>query len=569
MRGEPAKGGIFSLLAGYAGDRRFGSMMGATTHLGHMSNPSLEITEGESVPVGSLSGMVRYLRYDLPSGFLVFLIALPLCLGISVASGCPAVAGILTAVIGGLLTPFFSNSELTIKGPAAGMIAIVLGAVTAFTPEAGGGADAGAVEGYRKMLGVAVVAGGVQVLLGAFRLGVLGEFFPLAAVHGMLAAIGVIIISKQAHVVLLGVPMKGEPFHLLAAIPESFRRMDHTAGMIGLVGVAILFVRPWLKWKVVQRVPGPIWVLLFGVPTAMALGVPERQLVHLPSQIAGALTLPDFSGVFTGEGMKWVLMFAMVGSLESLLSAKAIDLLDPWKRRTDLNKDLLAVGIANTAGALVGALPMISEIVRSSANRSNGARTRWANFFHGLCLLVMVAVVPGLLNHIPLSALAAMLVFTGFNLASPKEFFHMYHTGRGEFVVFLTTLVVTLATDLLVGIGAGVLMQWVVLPGALAGNPFRARCEVSPQGADGLRRVVVRGALMFSNWMSFSRQLGAGDGGLVLDVSGVEVLDHSVMKRLAELQESWADAGRVFRLEGVNQLHAVSSDPLAERRARK
>jgi MFS superfamily sulfate permease-like transporter len=181
----------------------------------------------------------------------------------------------------------------------------------------------------------------------------------------------------------------------------------------------------------------------------------------------------------------------------------------------------------------------------------------------------MVAVVPGLLNHIPLSALAAMLVFTGFNLASPKEFFHMYHTGRGEFVVFLTTLVVTLATDLLVGIGAGVLMQWVVLPGALAGNPFRARCEVSPQGPDGLRRVVVRGALMFSNWMSFSRQLGAGDGGLVLDVSGVEVLDHSVMKRLAELQESWADAGRVFRLEGVNQLHAVSSDPLAERRARK
>jgi MFS superfamily sulfate permease-like transporter len=537
------------------------------THPRHMTGQSQATREGESAPVGSLSGMVRYLRYDLPSGFLVFLIALPLCLGISVASGCPAVAGILTAVIGGLLTPFFSNSELTIKGPAAGMIAIVLGAVTAFTPEAGGG-DGGAIEGYRKMLGVAVVAGGVQVLLGAFRLGVLGEFFPLAAVHGMLAAIGVIIISKQAHVVLLGVPMKGEPFHLLAALPDSLRRMDHTAGMIGLVGVVILFLRPWVKWRVVQMVPGPIWVLVFGVPTAMALGVPERQLVHLPSQITGALTSPDFSGVLTGEGLKWVLMFAMVGSLESLLSAKAIDLLDPWKRKTDLNKDLLAVGIANTAGALIGALPMISEIVRSSANRSNGARTRWANFFHGLCLLVMVAAVPGLLNHIPLSALAAMLVFTGFNLASPKEFSHMYHTGRGEFVVFMTTLIVTLATDLLVGIGAGVFMQWIMLPGTFTSNPFRAQCDVE-RGADGTTRIVVRGSLIFSNWMSFARILGECPAGVVVNVAGARVVDYSVMKKFGEVRQAWQDEGRAFHVEGLDELRAVSSDSLAERRGRE
>ena len=534
-----------------------------------MTNQAIETHEEEAVPVGSLSGMIRYLRYDLPSGFLVFLIALPLCLGISVASGCPAVAGILTAVIGGLLTPFLSNSELTIKGPAAGMIAIVLGAVTAFTPEAAGGAVAGALEGYQKMLGVAVVAGGVQILLGAFRLGVLGEFFPLAAVHGMLAAIGVIIISKQAHVVLLGVPMKGEPFHLLAAIPDSVRNMDHTAGLIGLVGIVILFLRPWLKWKVVQMVPGPIWVLLFGVPAAMALGVPERQLVHLPGQISAALTSPDFSGVFSGEGLKWVMMFAMVGSLESLLSAKAIDLLDPWKRKTDLNKDLLAVGLANTVGAFIGAIPMISEIVRSSANRSNGARTRWANFFHGMCLLVMVAVVPGLLNHIPLSALAAMLVFTGFNLASPKEFFHMYHTGRGEFAVFLTTLVVTLATDLLIGIGAGVLMQWVMLPGAFRGNPFRAQCDVERSGPDGGARIVVRGSLIFSNWMSFARMLKDCSTGVVIDVSAARVIDHSVMKKFGEIRQGWEDEGRMFRVEGLEVLLAVSSDPLAERRGRE
>lgn len=530
-----------------------------------MTTQQTESVKTEEIPMGSLSGMIRYLKHDLPSGFLVFLIALPLCLGISVASGCPAVAGILTAVIGGLLTPFFSNSELTIKGPAAGMIAIVLGAVTAFTPETGGAPEAAALEGYRKMLGVAVAAGGVQILLGVLRLGVLGEFFPLAAVHGMLAAIGVIIISKQAHVVLLGVPMKGEPFHLLASIPDSVRAMDHASGMIGLVGLVIMFLRPWIKVKFVQMVPGPIWVLLCGVPMAISMGVPERQLVHLPGQISGAVTAPDFSGLLTGEGMKWLLMFAMVGSLESLLSAKAIDLLDPWKRKTDLNKDLLAVGLANTLGAFIGALPMISEIVRSSANRSNGARTRWANFFHGFFLLVMVAAVPGLLNHIPLSALAAMLVFTGFNLASPKEFVHMYHTGRGEFVVFITTLVATLATDLLIGIAAGVVMQWLVLPGGLSSNPFKAQLAV--ESGVGVTRIVASGSLIFSNWMSLGRVIRGCSEAVILEVSAAQVIDHSVMKKLGEVQQSWADAGRSFRVEGMERLRAVSDDPQAERRA--
>lgn len=378
---------------------------------------------------------------DVVTGFLVFLIALPLCLGIALASDFPPIAGIFAAIIGGLFAPWISNSELTIKGPAAGLIAIAVGAIGEFGPIAKElgyltPSDPMAYQflgAYKLVLGVCVVAAVLQIGFGLFRSGVLVEFFPISVVHGMLAAIGIIIFSKQAHILLGVKPEAKEPLLLLAELPHSLANLNPEVTTVGALSLLILFGLPLIRHPLFRRIPAPMAVLAVAVPLGLYFDFDHQQkynffgqeyevgpsaLVDLKDNLFGAIETPDFRGVLTGTGIKYVIMFALVGSLESLLSAKAIDLLDPWRRKTNFNRELLAVGIANTASAAIGGLPMISEIVRSSANINNGARTRLSNFFHGVFLLLFVALVPFLIREIPNAALAAMLVYTGVRLAA-------------------------------------------------------------------------------------------------------------------------------------------------------
>ena len=538
-------------------------------------------TTTSDIPKGTLEGLKRNWKADMISGFLVFLIALPLCLAISLACGYPAIAGVFTAIIGGILSAFISNSELTIKGPAAGLIVIALGCVTEFGYT--GGVDPAAdYQAYRLALGVGVAAGAVQILFGLFRSGILGEFFPTAAVHGLLASIGIIVISSQLPIVL-GVESTGGPIEKLLSIPSYFMAMNPVIALIGGISLAIMFGFPFIKNPILKMIPAPMMVLLVAVPLGMYFDIGTEQivafagqdaalgphyLVDVPDNMFTALTFPDFSGVLTSTGITYIIMFSLIGSVESLLSAKAVDQIDPWRRKTNMDKDLLAVGIGNTVAAFVGGLPMISEIVRSKANIDNGARTRFANMFHGLFLLAFVALVPALIDRIPLTALAAMLVFTGFRLASPKEFVHMYQIGREQFIVFVSTVIGVLATDLLVGIGIGILVKAIihVINGAPVSSLFKPSMSVENEGDDSAT-IKVDNSAIFSTWIALKNRIGRPNTKkVVVDLSGTKLVDHTVMANLEALEREFAESDRELSVTGLDGHSQLSEHPLAARK---
>lgn len=514
-------------------------------------------------------------KSDLSAGFLVFLVALPLCLGISMASGVPPISGILTAIVGGMVVSFLGSARLTIKGPAAGLIVIALGAVT----ELGAG-NMG--TGYRRALAVGVVAGLIQVIFALTRAGVLGDLMPSSVVHGMLAAIGVIIISKQAHTVLGVSPHSKEPLHLLAEVPQSILNLNPEVFFIGLISLIILFGLPMIPVPWAKRIPAPMLVLLTAVPLGFYFDLEHEHvyrlashdyhvgpnfLIRLPGSLLSAVTLPDFSMIFSFVSIKYIVMFSLVGSIESLLSVTAVDSLDPERRASDLNRDLLATGIGNTIASFIGGLPMISEIVRSKANIDNGAKTAMANFFHGTFLLLSLVLIPGLLQHIPLAALAAMLIYTGTRLASPKEFVHMYHIGPEQLLLFVTTMLVTLATDLLIGVGVGLLLKMAlhIKNGAPVARIFRTVLAERRSGSELF--LEVHEAAIFTNYLGLKRKLLAVPADVkrvVIDFSNTWVVDHTVLNKLHTISQDWTD--RELVLTGLEDHMATSPHQLAARR---
>lgn len=482
--------------------------------------------------------------------------------------------GVLTAIVGGLVVAFFAGSEPTIKGPAAGLIVIVAGCVE----ELGRGDNE---LGWKLALGVIVAAGFLQVIMGLLKVAKLADFFPLSAVHGMLAAIGIIIMSKQLHLAVGIAPseMKGkEPLELIAMVPESLAHMEWHVAIIGIISLIILFSWPGIKSAAVKRIPPALVVLVVAVALGFYFHLSDtrqygsiKPLVN-PGEFKLAINVGF--GAWAGDllpiALKYLAMFTLIGSLESLLTGKAIDLLDPYKRKSNLSKDLTAVGIGNMVSAVLGGIPMISEVARSSANLTNGGKTRWANFFHGAFLLVFVVALVPLIKLVPVAALAAILIAVGFRLANPKEFRHMYAIGPEQLIVFVITIIATLATDLLIGIAVGILTEFIIqvvlgLPLKYLFNPDQTLVSNGNH-----HKLTINGAAVFTNYLSIKKQLDiipqeAGQY-VTVDLHRAHYVDHTVMENLHNYERDFQLAGGEFHVINLDEHKPMSAHPLAARR---
>lgn len=500
-------------------------------------------------------------KYDLKSGFSVFLLALPLCLGISIASNFPPIAGILTAIVGGLIASFFGSSRLTIKGPAAGLIVIALGAVNDL-----GGGDV--TLGYKRALAVGVVAAIIQILFALFRMAKFAEIMPPSVIHGMLAAIGIIIIAKQSTVFLGVQGVSGSPLKLISMLPENIKHLNPEITLIALISLFIILT--WPTFKKLKSIPASIIVLVATIPLSIYFDIAHPHayhlfnsdfnigpdfLVNLPGSLLNAATFPLFDVITSVYSIKYIVLFALVGSIESLLTVCAVDNLDPEKKQSDLNKDLLATGVGNLIASLIGGLPMISEIVRSKANIDYEAKSKYSNFFHGLFLLVSIVFIPQIIHQISFSALAALLIFTGFRLASPHEFKKVFQIGFDQFFLFMLTLIVTLLTDLLLGVTVGIIAKVLLhlIRGASLSDFFSLKHTVKENEKEIL--VKVTGAVVFTNFLTLKNiiQNGINNKKMVkIDLSDAIIVDHTIQEKLHLFKNN-------VILQGISSLHAIST----------
>jgi SulP family sulfate permease len=505
-------------------------------------------------------------RHDLPAGLVVFLVALPLCLGIALASGAPLLSGLVTGIVGGVLVSRLSGSQLLVSGPAAGLTAIVLAAITE-------------LGSFGVFLVAVVLAGTLQVALGALRAGIIGYFFPSSVIRGMLAAIGLILILKQLPYAFgAGVePFEADAFknpqggNSLTAIVDAIGAALPLAVALSVVSLLVLAFWGKIAPAGLRRlVPAPLVVVLLGVIGASAaaafapgLALPATAMVNIPvpsslSELASLLVFPDWSAIGNAAVWRIALTIGIVASLETLLSLEATDKLDPYKRNAPANRELLAQGFGNMLAGAVGGLPMTGVIVRSAANIGAGARTWRSSFVHGVMLLAAVIAIPTHLNRIPLAVLAAILLYTGFKLAHPRQFRDAWRVGPKYVVPFVITVAAILATDLLVGICVGLVIGTFFVLRDDYSHAYSYDLEESP---DHKRvRLTLAEHVTFLNKARINEALHALPQGSTVTVDAMRTrhIDHDVVELLHEFEKNALARGITLRLVGVPQPPAVA-----------
>ncbi|MGE0792056.1 MAG: SulP family inorganic anion transporter [Sandaracinaceae bacterium] len=474
------------------------------------------------------SRWLSVLKRDLPSSVVVFLVALPLCLGIAVASGAPPLAGLVSGIVGGLVIGALSGSSLAVSGPAAGLAAIVLMGIDEV--------------GYEGLLLATVLAGGMQIAFGLLRAGIFAYYFPTSVIKGMLAAIGVILILKQIpHAVGWDSDYEGDldffqPDHR-NTFSELLLALEHIhlgAVVVSCVGLVLLFglERSKLKDKL-RFMPPALIVVLLGVAAGFAFAALSGSwafgghlMVNLPTggpaEVLRELHAPAFSRIAEPAIWKLAVTIAIVASLETLLCLEAMDKLDPDKRVTPTNRELIAQGVGNALAGLLGGLPVTAVIVRGAANVHSGAKSKASSILHGMWLLIAVLAAAGLMNLIPLAALAAVLLHVGYKLASPTLIKTMFKRGAEQFVPFAVTIVAVVLTDLLKGVGIGMAVAVFFLLRENLKTPFFLHMRSASQEADGRMHIVLQLSenVSFLNKASVSQTLAEIPDDSIVEIDG-------------------------------------------------
>ena len=524
---------------------------------------------------------------DLPknifSGFVVSLIALPLGLGLAIASEAPPIAGIIAAIAGGVVVSILGGSHLTITGPGNGLVIVILSAIV-------GMGEGDLYQGYLFTLAAIMLSGLLLFIFGVFRLGALSEFFPSTALQGMLAAIGVGILAKQFHVMLGFTDVKGNTISQLILIPNSIKNLLANpsnelilAACIGVLSLSFLFLYARIRNSVFQLIPAPMWVVIASIGVMyyydLVLKTPEvlgsNLMITLPENLMASLPRPDFSKILSSEFMGYTLSITLVAVIESLLSIKAVDKLDPLKRRSNINKDLRALGIATGISGFFGGLNVVTVIARSSVNVNNGGNNRSANFFHAAFLVVFILLFAKQIQKIPMPALAAILVYTGYRLATPENLFRIYKIGKEQAIIFLTTLVATLLTSLTTGILLGILTTLLVHVFLNKSGVLFSRNWLKPnvlmylEEETGNYYVSVKNFCSFLNFFKLKAKLDEipPSEHAIIDFSLCEFVDHTVMEGLNDYSRSFSRQGGFFEIIGLDVHEAKTEHPFAIRKS--
>lgn len=505
---------------------------------------------------------------DLPAGLVVFLVALPLCLGIALASGAPLFAGIISGVVGGIVVGALSKSHLSVSGPAAGLTAIVLTAIT----------DLG---GFNIFLLAVLIAGVLQIALGFLRAGTISNYFPNNVIEGMLAGIGIIIFLKQIpHAFGYDKDYEGDLAFLQPDGKNTFSEIFSVIGNIhlGATIITIISLMILISWnkvpflKNLKLVPAALVAVIVGIilnqlfiATGSSLAVLDDHLVKLPvptnfDEFKQSFSLPDFAAITNQKVWIVGVTIAVVASIETLLCIEAADRMDKHKRYTDTNVELKAQGVGNMVSALLGGLPMTSVVVRTTANANAGAETKMAAIFHGVLLIVCAVAIPAILNMIPLATLAAVLLLVGYKLANPKVIKHFYERGKYQFIPFIATMLAVVFTDLLKGVALGLIISVIFI---LRGNMKRAYNFRKEQYHDGdVIHIDLAQEVSFLNKAAIKETLSSipENSKVVINASDTVYIAHDVLDLIKEFKKIRAKEENIkVKLVGFKEAYELEN----------